>query len=132
MANRAQRRMPIRTAQVDFTEDGYPGFRATMRTNPPMSVALDFQSEDMGRIFGAVRVCYPAWDFVDEEGEAIPHDERGTGMIPPDLLNAMISRWGEVLKATAAIPKANGASSSPTSPPEPEARIEASPEVTRA
>lgn len=130
--NRAERRMPIRTVNVGFDDAGYTGFTAKARINPPISVALAFQSEDVNQVLATIRICYPEWDFVDEQGEPIPHDEAGTAMIPPDLLRAMILRWASELEKAVSIPKASAASSPLTTPVAPEASSEASPEDTPA
>jgi hypothetical protein len=43
--------MPIKTAVVAFDEVGYPGWHATLRTNPRASVYDDFLSQDQERFW---------------------------------------------------------------------------------
>jgi len=121
------RRMPIKTVEVEFDADGYPGFRATVRLNVPLWVSDDLRSGDEERARAAILLIFPAWDFVDEEGEPIPHTVEGIGKMPGDLAEGMLKRWGEVMAAKAAIPKATDGASPPTSPGEPEVSSEASP-----
>jgi hypothetical protein len=112
------RKIPIRTVELEFSEDGYPGFKATARLNVPVRLYDDFQAGEEKRTRKAVLMAFPAWDFVDDDGNEIPHTIEGIGAIPLDLYEAMITRWGEALKGKTAIPPKADASSSPTSPSE--------------
>ena len=125
MSKAVPRRMPIRTAELDFSDDGYPGFHATARLNVPIRIGDDFRSGDEGLARQAALSVFTGWDFVDEDGAEIPHSVEGIGAIPQDLFKAMMTRWSEALRNGATIPKANAASSSPTSPSEPEESGEA-------
>jgi hypothetical protein len=119
------RKMPLKTVELDFAEDGYPGFHATGRLNVPIRVGDDFRSGDEERARKASLIIFPNWDFVDEEGEEIPHTVDGIGLIPQELFMAMMSRWSDALAGKTAIPPKADASSSPTSPSEPEVNAEA-------
>jgi hypothetical protein len=111
--------MPIRTVELDFTEDGYPDFHATARLNLPLRIGDEFRTGNEDRARTAALIIFPDWDFVNEEGQAIPHTSEGIGMIPQELFVAMLTRWTDALRnKTAIAPKADG-SSSPTSPSEP-------------
>ncbi len=123
--NRAERRMPIKVVTLKFDEDGYPGFTSKGRTNIPVRLSDDFQSGDEERGRAAMLVIFPEWDFVDEEGEPIPHTADGIGLMPQDLLGAMFIRWAEVMRKAAGVPKASGDGSKPTTPTEPAALTEA-------
>jgi hypothetical protein len=117
--------MPIKTAELDFSEDGYPGFKAVARINAPLRAVIDLQSGELERMRPAILATYVSWDFVDEEGEAIPYGSETVEKLPVDLITAMVSRWSDALSGKIVIPKATGDSSSPTSPSEPEASEEA-------
>jgi len=112
--------MPIRTVELDFTDDEYPRFHATARLNISLWVGDEMKSGDEERARTAFLVMFPAWDFVDEEGKEIPHTVKGIAAIPQDLSQAMYARRAEAMVEKAKLdPKADG-SSPPTSPSEPE------------
>jgi hypothetical protein len=119
------RRIPLKTVELDFSDDGYPGFTATARLNVPVRLYDEFQAGDEKRTRAAVLVAFPEWDFVDDDGEKIPHTIEGIGLIPLDLYAAMITQWAEALAGKTAIPPKADDSSSPASPSEPEASREA-------
>jgi hypothetical protein len=119
------RKMPLKTVKLEFSEDGYPDFHATGRLNVPVRIGDEFRSGDEERARKAALVIFPEWDFVDEEGNEIPHTVEGIGMIPQDLFAAMMTGWADALAGKTAIPPKADASSSPTSPSEPEANAEA-------
>lgn len=110
------RRMPIKTEKLDFTEDGYEDFHATARLNVPLSVGEAFGSGEEQRARAAALIIFPGWDFVDEEGQDIPHTVEGIGMIPQDLFAAMLTRWNEALGQRAKLSPKADASSPPISP----------------
>ena len=122
MSNGVPRRMPIRTVELDFTDEGYPGFHAMGRLNVPLRTGDDFRSGDEERARLAALIIFPSWDFVDDEGKEIPHTVEGIGMMPLDLFAAMLNRWVDALRNGAGIPPKADASSSPTSPSEPGGR----------
>jgi hypothetical protein len=125
--------MPIKTAKLDFTEDGYPDFHAKARLNIPMRIGDELQSGDEERARAAALLIFPSWDFVDEDGKDIPHTVEGVGMMPQELFEAMMARWADSIGKRAAIdPKADG-SSPPISPNGAEVNVEvASPNATPA
>ena len=125
MGHHIPRRMPIRTVELDFTDDGYPGFHATGRLNVPLRVGDDMRSGEEQRARAAILAVFPAWDFVDEEGEPIPHSLEGIDGMPQDLLEAMFTRWSEALRQRAAVDPKAAASSSLISPDGQEAGEEA-------
>jgi hypothetical protein len=132
MSNHTGRRLPINTVHLDFTEDGYPGFTAEARTNIPVRVGDAYLSGTEEQRREACLLTFPSWDFVDEEGEPIPHTLEGIGLMTQDLLTAMFTRWTAMMEGATAIPKANGADSAPTSLDVPEENPEESPSGTPA
>ena len=131
MSTNVPRRMPIKTVELDFAEDGYEGFHATARLNIPLWVGDELNCGDEERARNAFLTMFPAWDFVDEEGEEIPHTVEGIALIPQDLSQAMFARRAEAMAPEAKVdPKADG-SSPPTSPSEPgESEVAESPTPT--
>ena len=53
----------------------------------------------------------PEWDFVDEDGNLIPHTAEGFDLIPADLFTAMLRRGNDALKEAALPANLNGSSS---------------------
>jgi hypothetical protein len=120
------RRIPLKMVELDFSDDGYPGFKAMARLNIPVRLYDEFEAGDEERTRAAVLIAFPEWDFVDDDGEKIPHTIEGIGLIPLDLYTAMITRWGEALEGKMAIPPKADDSSSPISPSGPEESAEGS------
>ena len=120
MSNAVPRRMPIRTVELDFTGDDYPGFHATARLNIPLWVGDELKSGDEERARVAFLAMFPKWDFVDEDGKEIPHTLGGIATIPQDLSEAMYGRRAEAMLGKAKLDPKAGGNSPPTSPSEPE------------
>ena len=125
MAHHVPRRMPIKVVEIDLAEDGYPDFHAKARTNIPIRIGDAFRSGDEEQGRAAVLTIFPEWDFVDEEGEPIPHTAEGIAALSQDLLKAMMQRWTEAIQQAASIPKASDDGSPPTTPAAPEVPTEA-------
>lgn len=98
-------RMPVKTRTV-FLDGDYAGFSATIRTNAPFGLFLTISELQAGedslggvRAFGELIRILPklviAWDVCDEDGVAIPCDERGFRAVPAELLMALIGKLGE-------------------------------------
>ena len=105
-------KMPVKLATLDFSEDGYPGFHCKRRLNLPMGVArriTEVETEQDSR--DALLAVFPEWDFVDEEGNPIPHTAEGFDLIPADLFTAMLRRGNDALKEAALPANLNGSSS---------------------
>ena len=90
------RRMPVRMATVDLTGD-YEGWNFTARVGLKMGeyeALMDFvDRESSMRESLAEMKCILArqlvsWNFVDEDGDAIPPDADGIDELPLDLLAA--------------------------------------------
>ena len=96
------RRMPVKTARLDFTEDGYPDFHADRRLNLPIRINRRLNEVAAGADEGEFRALllevYPWWDFVDEEGGEIPHTVDGFDALPDDLLTAMLRRGQDAMR----------------------------------
>lgn len=84
--------MPVKTATLDFTDEGYPGFECETWVNPPMREAqryyalADVDQDEARRI---LLQFFPSWNFVDADGESIPHNADGFDAMPQELLVAM-------------------------------------------
>ena len=98
----SKRKMPIKTVDLDFTDDGYPGFHAKRRTNAPIGVICryleinkDTPEEEARRL---ILELYPEWDFVDDDGKPVPHTLAGFDLLSGDLLTAMQRRGAEALR----------------------------------
>lgn len=108
------RRMPRKTATLDFTEDGYEGFTCKRWINPPMGLVRRLrESEDEDTARGLWLEIFPDWDFVDDKGKAIPHTVEGFELIPDELFTAMVSRGVAAVKEAALPRNLNGNSSAP-------------------
>jgi hypothetical protein len=104
-----KRKMPMRTATLDFTEDGYPDFHCETWTNIPIAYTRRYSAltakTDAKEGDELLLKLFPSWDFVDFDGKPIPHTVKGAEMIPDDLGVAMMKRRAEALQ--------NGAMPSP-------------------
>lgn len=104
--------MPIKTAELDHTEAGYPGFKSKRWLNVPLGVHRQLREADTEE---ESRECFlaifPEWNFVDHEGEAIPHTVEGFDLLPDDLWTDMLTRGLKAVKE-AALPANLGDSSS--------------------
>lgn len=65
------RKMPVKTRQIELDGD-FAGWEFTARTNPSIAVLEKLQSGKFGMICEALGETVLAWNFVDEEGEALP------------------------------------------------------------
>ena len=98
----AKRKMPVRTATLDLTEDGYPDFHCETWTNLPTFYirrysALNAESDaEEGNVL--FLKMFPSWDFVDFDGKPIPHTAAGAELIPNELGTAMMRRRAEALQ----------------------------------
>lgn len=108
------RKMPVKTALLDFTEDGYEGFTCKRWLNPPMGIVRrlrESQDEDTARTLWLQ--IFPEWDFVDDKGKAIPHTLDGFDMVPDELFTIMVRRGMEATKEAALPRNLDGNSSEP-------------------
>ena len=97
-----KRKMPVKTATLDFADDGYPDFHCETWTNLPVTYirrynTLNAESDEQEANELFLRM-FPSWDFVDFDGKAIPHTAKGAEMIPVDLGGAMMKRRAEALQ----------------------------------
>lgn len=96
--------MPIRTLRVQLEGD-YADFSLEMRSNPPLRVFTDIQSNsDFATLRDRVCELIVDWDFVDDQGEPIPVGEMDG--IPIDLFGQIVTCYLEAINQTAAVPKA--------------------------
>jgi hypothetical protein len=104
--------MPVKSRTLLFDDDGYPGFECERRLNLPLGahrIARSAKTEEDRREF--FLQMFSSWNFVDEDGEEIPHTVEGFDKIPDDLWEAMLTRGTEAVKE-AAMPKNLDSSSS--------------------
>lgn len=109
--------MPIKQTVVRFDELGYPGWCATLRTNPRASVYDDFVSNNDERLWSALSVIVLEWNFADEQGVPLPLPGKGLTLkdLPWDLLKHLVSRYIDEFNAAAIVPKALSDNSVPIS-----------------
>ncbi len=98
----AKRKMPQRTATLDFADDGYPDFHCETWANISVTYIRRYaaltpksNAKEGDALF---LMMYPSWDFVDFDGKPIPHTAKGIEMIPVDLGAAMQRRRAEALQ----------------------------------
>lgn len=107
------KRMPKRTARVDFDGD-YDGFYAEIWTNPPMSVVEGFNAEGWEATARGIAVLTIDWNLTDTEGNPIALPTEGadlTADIPFDLLLQIVAKYPEKLREVTALPNdSNGQS----------------------
>lgn len=123
-----KRKMPVKTATLDLADEGYEGFHAETRTNTPPRLTkryielLGGGTGDETEARGLLLEMFPAWDFVDAAGKAIPHTADGFEEIPPDMVLAMLRARTRTIHGTA-MPAPLGSESSTTqSPPTTDSR----------
>lgn len=79
--------LPVRTTEITFDDVGYPGWKATVRTNFGIglfdAVAQSGQLQEFPALIAEVLV---SWNFVDAKGAELPADEDGLRRAPHDLL----------------------------------------------
>lgn len=98
------RRMPIRTARVQLEGD-YADFSLKMRSNPPLRVFTEIQANaDFPTLRSLITELIVDWDFVDDQGVAIPVGDLQA--IPIDLFGQIVTRYLQTIADTAAVPKA--------------------------
>lgn len=104
----APRRMPIKTRRVDLDAE-YEGWWWEFRTNPPLGrwaegvrLATSYDEADPGSSANAVdgmlkvlEVVLVDWNFVDEDGNALPKDREGLDRLPMEIMTAMFSKVNE-------------------------------------
>jgi hypothetical protein len=96
--------MPIRTMRVQL-EDEYADFSLEMRSNPPLRVFTDMQDNtEFSVLRDRIRELIVDWDFVDDQGEAIPVGDLDA--IPVDLFGQIINVYLKSITTVAAVPKA--------------------------
>ncbi len=97
-----KRKMPVRTATLNFTEDGYPDFHCETWTNLSVYYSRRYASlnasSDTAEADSLFLRMFPSWDFVDFDGKVIPHTAKGAEMIPEELGAAMMKRRAEALQ----------------------------------
>jgi len=110
----SDRKMPIKTVDIDFTEDGYPGFTCKRRLNLSFGLIRRSQEpEDETESRRVLLEIFPEWDFVDEKGKPIPHTVEGFDLIPQELALAMVRRGGQAAREAAMPANLDGNSSEP-------------------
>lgn len=67
----AIRKMPVRVKTLTLDGD-YEGWELDVSVNPKLSVFGDLASGEFDRIAVALSKIIKKWNFVDEEGEALP------------------------------------------------------------
>jgi len=86
--------MPHKLDPIYFDDAGFPGFICLAWTSAPLGLTdslAKIQSEQEGREL-LLRLI-PEWNFVDEEGEPIPHTVEGFDKMPQLLVTQMMSRY---------------------------------------
>ena len=101
----SKRRMPIKTAELDLSGDGYDGFTCTARLNVPMGVVRRFfaatgSGDEAGEAQAreAFLAIFLEWDFVDDDGKKIPHTADGVDSLPDEVLLIMLRLRTEKLR----------------------------------
>lgn len=92
----SDRRMPIRKKVVNLTGT-FEGWNFTGILNPPLRVIEDLTSGETSRLAtGIARVVSAPWNFVDEEGKALPDPELEVIRdLPIDLIEAIAKAYME-------------------------------------
>ena len=122
MVDALKRKMPVKTATLDFADDGYPDFHCATWTNIPIVYTRRYSAltkdSDAKEGDALLLQLFPSWDFVDFDGKAIPHTAKGAEMIPDDLGTAMMKRRAEALQNGAMPgPLESGSSEPPSDEP---------------
>lgn len=134
-----KQKMPVKTAPLDLADDGYRGFIAQVRTNLPSGYIRALpdrlsrlpelvENSKNGKGLAEAEAesadiflkLFPSWDFVDDDGKAIPHTAAGLDAMPDDLIRAMWTRRPEVIQAAVMPSPLEPTSSDGPSEPEPE------------
>jgi hypothetical protein len=112
--------MPINTVEIELEEIGYPGWVVTMRTNPRSSVYDDFiavdEPERWWQAFGKLVL---AWNFADEDGEALPLPKDSPSDrdidLPVGIIAFIYRRYVEEFRERIGLPKVSDAAFETTS-----------------
>lgn len=86
--------MPHKLDPVHLDDAGFPGFIFLAWTSAPLSFTdrlMKIESEVEGREL--LLQLIPEWNFVDEQGEPIPHTVDGFNMMPQLLVSQMMTRY---------------------------------------
>jgi len=88
------RKLPVKTKDIPLKDD-FEGWVFTARMNPPLGVFFDIASGDLQRIMHGIARVIVAWNFVDEEGNALPKPDYDVvaNNVTSDLLNAIANAW---------------------------------------
>lgn len=98
--------MPVRTVEV-VLNGAYPGWRVTMRANPPRRVYDAYLSDEVDGIVGALKEMVLAWDVCDEQGKPLPLPaDGGLDEVPYDVLVQLVKSYSAAFEAETDLPKA--------------------------
>lgn len=106
-----KRKMPVKMQRIELTGD-YEGWEFTGRTNPKMATLDDISSGVFRRITGGLAEVVIDWNFVDEQGAALPSPmqlketgkgqaaiEQVMGELPLDLTLAVAKAISDAITA---------------------------------
>lgn len=92
-----ERKPIIRKRRLEFEGDGYPGWWAEVRLNPPWGVMEDlFEAQDFKAVREGLGQVILDWNFVDDAGQALPppgEDPLSLRRVPTDLVTALLRRY---------------------------------------
>lgn len=101
--------MAIKTATIAFDEIGYPGWYATVRTDPRSSVYDALVSFEEGRWWPAFGQVVLEWNLTDDEGQPHPLPKELESERDLDLrmgvMTFLFTRYIEAVRDASAIPK---------------------------
>lgn len=80
-----KRRMVVRTAKLEMPEP-YDGWWAVARTNMPVSEYRQIFVGEQDDRYRMLAKQITKWNYVDDDGEAIPTTFEGVLMLPMDLI----------------------------------------------
>lgn len=109
------RGMPIRTLRVELTGI-YEGFWADLRCNQSYAAKLELRSGDAERAFAAFAELIRAWNIPDADGNVLPLPTTAEALrrdIPDEVLDQLITLYGEKQAAAAQLPLAPATPSGP-------------------
>jgi hypothetical protein len=96
--------MPVRTVRVELEGD-YSHFSLVMRSNPPLRVFTGIQAnQDFATLRDIMHELIIDWDFVDENGSALPVGDLEAVSI--DLFGMIVTRYLATVADAAQVPKA--------------------------
>jgi len=109
----------IKTADMNFDDVGYPGWRATVRTNIRRSTYDDLYTSDPDRWWRAFSQVVVAWNFPDADGNPmpLPRDVESIESLDlhVDLITLFLRKYPDAIRDSLALPKASSEASEPTS-----------------